>query len=183
MHEVRYAFLERQFPRYFWVNPKLDIQYRTSPASLLDQKSAPVHWRQPFGKSLRKIHSFPAINTIVDSDQKVIGCMGGKPSHLLQCSHAVSVVAACNDRISQGVVGHLNRGVVCVRLLSRSSCDETRLLIVIDLSRLYVSNLWIIEVAQDIHEEIRVRYMVGIKGRDDLVPVKADLIEPGIVVS
>ncbi len=81
--------------------------------------------------------------------------MGGKPTDLFQCSDAVSVVATCDDWISQGVVGHLNRGVGGVRLFSCSSCDETRLLVIIDLSRLHLSNLWIIEVARDIVGECK----------------------------
>src|SRR5947207_2284832 len=108
--------------------------------------------------------------------------MGSKSTDLLQCSHAVSVVAADDDRVSQGVTGHLDRAIEGIRVLSRSSSDEACLLIVVNLRSLNIPYRGILEVAQDIHQEIWVRYMVGIKGCNDLVPAETNLIEPGIVV-
>src|SRR2546421_6358329 len=55
---------------------ELDVQHSTSPAPLLGQKSAPVDWRQPPGKNLGEINSFPPTNAVIQRDHVILGHEG-----------------------------------------------------------------------------------------------------------
>ena len=80
------------------------------------------------------------MNAVEDGNEEIIGCVGSKSTDFLQRGDTVSVVASYDDRISQSITDHLGRAVEGIRILSRPSCDEACVLIVVDLRRLHIAN-------------------------------------------
>src|SRR5262245_41273919 len=92
-------------------------------------------------------------------------------------------MASDDSRLLKVVCRHLRTGVILVSLFGRTAGDEARSLVVVGLGGLHIADARVLEIAKHVREKRRSRHMVWVEGGDDLIPIKADLIEPGIVVA
>src|SRR5207237_6685991 len=87
------------------------------------------------------------------------------------------------SRLSEAVSCHLRTGVILVGLFGGAAGDEARPLVVVGLGGLHVADCRVLEIAEHAREKRRSGHMVRVEGGNDLVPVKADSREPGVVVA
>src|SRR5438309_6233598 len=81
-------------------------------------------------------------------------------------------MAARHHRVPHGETEHLGGRIILVSLFGRTTCNKTRLLVIIGLSCLYIAYLRVIEIAEHLGKKSGFRHVIRIKCRDDFVPFK-----------
>ena len=102
--------------------------------------------------------------------------MRREATYLLQRRNSVRVMAARHHRVPHGETEHLGGRIILVSLFGRTTCNKTRLLVIIGLSRLHIAYLRVVEIAEHLGKKSGFRHVIRIECCDDFVPFKADLM-------
>ena len=78
----------------------------------------------------------------------------------------VRVVAADQNRVAKGKLGHLNRRVVSVRFLGGRTGYKTCVLVIVGLGRLDESHALVVEIAEHLVQVIGPRNVVAVERHD-----------------